>query len=143
MTTLDPRAPRFNQGVVGVGALAAFLFDAPLVLPLLALALGAGALLGPRANPLALAWRHAVVPAFRLGPARAAKDAAPVRFAMGVGFVILVAASAFLLAGLTALGWSLALVVAALALLAAVTDICVGCEAYVLLKRWAPRPTRS
>lgn len=143
MTTIDPRAPRFNQGVVGVGTLAAFLFDAPLVLPFLALALAAGALLGPRANPLAIAWRRVVVPALRLSPARAEKDAAPVRFAMGVGFVFLLAASAFLLVGIAVVGWALALLVAALALLAAVTDVCVGCEAYVLLKRWAPRPTRS
>lgn len=144
MTSIDPRAPRFSQGVVGAGALVAFLADAPLVLPFLALAIGAGAFLGPQANPLALAWRTVVVPLFRLGPPHARKDAAPVRFAMAVGFVFLAAASVLLLAGIApAIGWTLALVVAALALLAAAADLCVGCEIYVLIARWLPRPTRS
>ena len=144
MAPIDPRAPRFNQGVVGAGALVAFLADAPLVLPVLALALAAGAFLGPQANPLALLWRKAIVPALRLGPPRETKDGAPVRFAMAVGLVFLAVASALLLAGIApVVGWALALVVAALALLAAATDICVGCEIYVLLQRWIARPTRS
>lgn len=144
MTTIDPRAPRFSQGVVGAGALLAFLLDAPLLLPFLALALAAGALLGPRANPLALLWGRVVAPALRAGPPRVAKDAAPVRFASAIGLAFLAVASVLLLAGLAApVGWALVLVVAALALLAAVTNVCVGCEIYVLLKRWMPRPTRS
>lgn len=144
MSQVDPRAPRFNQGVVGAGALLSFLLDTPLVLPALALALAAGALLGPNANPLALLWRRVVVPGLRLGPPKAAKDAAPVRFAQSVGSALLVAASALVLSGLApSWGWALALVVAALALLAAITDVCVGCGIYVLVKRWAPRPSRS
>lgn len=144
MAEIDPRAPRFNQGVVGAGALVAFLFSAPLVLPFLALALGAGAFLGPQANPLAILWRRVVVPALKLGPPIVKKDAAPVRFAMAVGFVFLAAASVLLLADISGIiGWALTLIVAALALLAAITDICVGCEIYVLLKRWTARPQRS
>lgn len=145
MPPIDPRAPRFNQGVVGAFALAAFLLDAPLLLPVLALLLGAGAFLGPQWNPLSLLWRHAIVPLLRLGPPAKTKDAAPVRFAQAVGFAFLAAASALLLAapaGAAALaGWGLALAVAALALLAAITDICVGCEMYVLLRKWTARPT--
>lgn len=37
----------------------------------------------------------------------------------------------------------LALAVAALALLAAATDVCVGCEAYVLLKKWTASPVQA
>lgn len=149
MASIDPRAPRFSQGVVGVLALGAFLLDAPLLLPLLALLLAAGAFLGPQHNPLSLLWRHAVVPGLGLGPPRATKDAAPVRFAQGVGFAFLAASSALLLglggASAAALaGWGLALAVAALALLAAATDVCVGCEAYVLLRKLlAGRPARA
>lgn len=144
MPPLDARAPRFNQGVVGAGALVAFVFDAPLVLPLLAATLAAGAFLGPRANPLAWLWRRGIVPLLRLGPPRVTKDDAPVRFAMAVGFVFLAAASVLLLVTSAAwLGWGLALVVAALALLAAVTELCIGCEAYVVLKRWTARPARA
>lgn len=145
MPVIDPRAPRFNQGVVGVLALAAFVLDLPLLLPLLALLLAAGAFLGPHANPLSLLWRHAVVPALRLGPPARAKDAAPVRFAQGVGFAFLLAASVLLLAfpALALAGWGLALAVAALALLAAATDLCVGCEIYVLLRKWTARPAQA
>lgn len=144
MPAIDPRAPRFIQGVVGAGALIAFLLDAPLVLPLLALALAAGAFLGPQANPLAQLWRRVLVPALQLGAPRALKDGASVRFAQAVGLAFLVAASVLLLAPLGAaaalVGWGLTLVVAALALLAAATDLCVGCEMYVLLRKWTARP---
>ena len=142
---IDPRAPRFNQGVVGAGALLAFVLDLPLLLPLLALLLAAGAFLGPQANPLSILWRRVLVPGLRLGPPAKTKDAAPVRFAQAVGFVFLAAASALLLAApaLALAGWALALVVAALALLAAATDLCVGCEAYVLLRRWTARPAKA
>lgn len=138
MARIDPRAPRFNQGVVGTLALASFILEAPLVLPVLALLLGAGAFLGPSLNPLSLLWRHAIVPFLRLGPPIARKDAAPVRFAQAVGFVFLATASVLLLAfsGASLVGWTLVLVVAALALLAAATDVCVGCWMYVVLRNW-------
>jgi hypothetical protein len=144
MSRIDPRAPRFNQGVVGVLALVAFVAQAPLLLPVLALLLGAGAFLGPQANPLSLLWRHALVPALKLGAPERLKDAAPVRFAQAVGFVFLATASVALLAfGLSLLGWGLTLIVAALALLAAITDVCVGCEIYVLLVKWTARSARA
>lgn len=138
---LDPRAPRFNQGVIGLASLAAFILDAPLVLPFLALLLAAGAFFGPQASPLALAWRHIVVPTLRLGQRTDCKDAAPVRFALAIGFTFLATASLLLLAAphLTLLGWSLTLAVASLALLAATTNVCVGCEMYVLLRKWTAR----
>lgn len=141
--TLDPRAPRFNQGVVGAAALVAFAIDAPLVVPALAALLAAGAFLGPDLNPLSLLWRHVVVPVVGLGPPARVKPAAPVRFAQGVGLAFLVTASILILGGVSAVaGWALTLVVAGLALLAALTDICVGCEAYVLLRTWTARPRR-
>lgn len=39
------------------------------------------------------------------------------------------------LAGASALGWALALIVVALAALAATTGICVGCEIYLVIAR--------
>lgn len=144
MSRIDPRAPRFNQGVVGVLSLVAFVLKAPLLLPALALLLAAGAFLGPQANPLALLWRHVLVPGLKLGPPERLKDAAPVRFAQGVGFAFLAAASVALLGfGVALVGWVLALIVAALALLAAVTEICVGCEVYSLLARWTGRSAQA
>lgn len=143
MSLVDPRASRLQQGIVGVLALAAFVLDAPLVLPALA-ALLAVALLAPAHSPTALLWRRVLVPALRLAPAKP-KDAAPARFAQAVGLLFLAGASAVLLAApaLALVGWALALLVAALALLAASTGLCVGCRAYVLLVRLRARPARG
>jgi hypothetical protein len=118
---------------VGALALLAFVLQAWLVLPFLALALAAGAFLGPQANPMAILWRKGIVPLLKLGPPARLKDAAPVRFAQAVGFVFLAGATVVFVVGAPILGWVLALIVAALALLAAVTDVCVGCEIYALL----------
>lgn len=137
MTGIDPRMPRLNQGLVGAAALVAFLADAPLIVPFLALPLLAGALLGPQRNPVALLWRRVIVPGLRLSAPARTKDAAPVRFAQAVGAGFLLAASLAFLAAVPLVGWGLTLLVATLALLAAVTDICVGCEAYVLLRKWS------
>ena len=54
------------------------------------------------------------------------------RFANMVGAGVLGAASIFHAAGLTTVGWALGLLVAALALLAAFTGLCAGCEMYKL-----------
>ena len=52
-----------------------------------------------------------------------------------VGLVVLGAASGAHLVGLDVLGWSLGLLVAVLALLAATTGFCAGCELYRLIAR--------
>ena len=58
------------------------------------------------------------------------EDSRPPRFANIVGAVFLGAATLAYLSGATVIGQALGLVVAALALLAAVTGLCVGCEIY-------------
>jgi hypothetical protein len=63
------------------------------------------------------------------------EDARPPRFANMVGLVFLGAATTAFLAGAATLGWALTLVVAALALFAATSGICVGCEMYLLIAR--------
>jgi hypothetical protein len=52
--------------------------------------------------------------------------------------VFLAAASVSLLAETPGMAWGLSLVVAALAAIAAVTGLCVGCEVYVWFKRHSP-----
>ena len=68
-------------------------------------------------------------PRFGEGPL---EDARPPRFANLVGVVFLTAASIAFAAGSDTLGTALGAVVAALALLAAATGLCAGCEAYKL-----------
>ena len=52
---------------------------------------------------------------------------------LGVGF--LGAATVAFALGAATVGWALTLLVAALALLAATTGLCLGCEAYLWLAR--------
>ena len=140
---IDPRSPRFGAAITSV-ILAAAIVLYP-VSPVIALALlliqtaafAAGSLIGLQAQPWGILYRKLVRP--RLLPPAELEDAAPPRFAQGVGL-------AFAIAGL--LGWLLAapaLFYVAVgfalvaALLNAVFDFCLGCEVYLLGKRLRQR----
>lgn len=132
LAVIDSRAPRFNQSVVALLALTAFATGFWPLLALLALQLAASVALGRRWC-LPCAFYFAVVqPRLGEGPL---EDARPPRFANLLGAVFLSAASLAHLAGLHRVGWALGLLVAALAALATVTGLCIGCEAYRLLAR--------
>jgi hypothetical protein len=127
---IDARAPRFNQAIIGGAALAAFLLGWWPLLSLAALQLALTLAFGPRLCLACLIYFKLVRP--RMGPGPV-KDARPVRFANLLGLVFLTAASIAHLGGFPCLGWTLGLLVAALALLAAASGLCVGCEIYRLL----------
>lgn len=130
---IDPRGPRTNQAVLAVALLAGFLADARAIVPVFAAVLFLGAAFGPRYGPVLRFYAEVIKP--RLAPPTELEDPRPPRFAAAVGVIFLVASSLAFAAGAPGLGWALALVVAALAGLAAVTGICVGCEVYLLLAR--------
>jgi hypothetical protein len=96
--------------------------------------------LDPRMGPYAYAYRALVLP--RIGPPAEREPAAPVRFAQIVGFTFLAVATLGYLTGLTALG----VVFTAFGLLAAFLNaafgLCLGCEAYLLIKRLELRGVR-
>ena len=129
---IDSRGPRTNQAVVGIGALLAFLLHQEWIVLLLALQLIAGLTLGRRYCLPYRLWFDILQQ--RLGEGRI-EDARLPRFANIIGAVFLGASTILLYAGQSTIGWALALIVAALALLAATTGLCVGCELYVLLAR--------
>ena len=130
---IDPRGPRFNQALVATLLLVGYLADVPAVVPLVGVTLLLGAAFGPRYGPFLRLYAAVVRP--RLGPPAELEDPRPPRFAAAVGVLFLAAGTAAFAAGASGLGWALALVVAALAGLAAVTGICLGCEVYLLLTR--------
>lgn len=130
---IDPRAPRFNQAVLTVALLGAFLLDAKVVVPVFAVVLLLGAAFGPRYGPFLRLYAEVIRP--RLAPPTDLEDPRPPRFAAAVGVAFLTAATLAFAGGASGLGWALALVVAALAGLAAVTGICVGCEVYLFVAR--------
>jgi len=124
LRVIDARAPRFNQAVIGLLSLAGVLTGWWPLFALPALQLVLSLAFGRRWCLACLLYFEVVQPRLGEGPL---EDSRPVRFANQVGATFLSAAT---LAG--ALGWStLALVlgglVAALALLAATTGLCVGC----------------
>ena len=129
LDVIDSRAPRFNQVVIGLLALVAVVAGWPWLLGLLALQLVVGLTFGRRYCLPCLAYFELVQPLLGEGPL---EDARPPRFANTVGASFLAAAFSSYLAGLTALGAGLGILVAVLALLAAATGFCAGCEAYKL-----------
>lgn len=136
---VDPRQPRLGQAITGLVLIVGFVLDLRVVLPALAIVLGAASLLGPPFNLYAYLFR-ALRGVGVLGPPRELEESAPPRFANGVGFAVLSAAT---VAAYTQdsgwVAWGLGLLVAALALLAAVTGLCVGCELYVVGRRLLTR----
>ena len=129
LDVIDSRGPRFNQAVIGSLALLAFLTGWWPLLAILAAQLALGLTLGRRWCLPCLAYFELVQPLFGAGPI---EDARPPRFANTVGVVVLGAASVAHAVGLSVLGWTLGLLVAGLALLAAATGFCAGCEIYRL-----------
>ena len=130
---IDARGPRFNQGVLALAILSAFVFQARWVYPAWAVVLLLSAVGGSNVGPFLRLYRDAIRP--RLGPPREIEDPRPPRFAAAVGFVFLALATLAWFGDVPGLADGLALIVAALAALAAVTGLCVGCEAYVWMKR--------
>jgi len=129
---IDARAPRFNQATIGVLSVVALLTGWWWLLTLLALQLVVGLRFGRRFCLACVAYFRFVQPRFGEG---LVEDARPPRFANLVGAVVLSAATLAYLAGFPLVGAVLGGVVATLALLAAATGLCIGCELYRLLAR--------
>lgn len=137
LDVIDSRAPRFNQATIGLLAALAVAAGWWWLLGLLGLQLLVGLTLGRRFCLPCLAYFELVQPRLGEGPL---EDARPPRFANLVGAVFLTAATVAYAARLTTLGAVLGGIVAALALLAAATGFCTGCEAFKLGSLLLGRP---
>lgn len=124
---IDAYAPRANQTVIGLVSLLAFATGWWPLLWLLAAQLAIGLTFGRRYCIACVVYFELVQPRIGEGPI---EDSRPPRFANVVGAVFLGAATLAYGLGATAAGATLALMVAVLALLAATTGLCVGCEIY-------------
>ena len=129
LDVIDSRAPRFNQATIGLLSVLAVATGWWWLLGILGLQLVVGLTLGRRFCLPCLAYFELVQP--RVGEGTL-EDARPPRFANLVGAVFLTSATIAYAAGLSGLGAVLGGLVAALALLAAATGFCTGCEAYKL-----------
>jgi Domain of unknown function (DUF4395) len=126
---IDSRAPRTNQAVIGVLAVVAVATGWWWLLALLAAQLAVGLLAGRRYCLPCLLYFEVIQPRFGEG---SLEDSRPPRAANVVGLVVLSAAALAYALGAATVGIALGLLVAALALLAATTGFCTGCEAYKL-----------
>jgi hypothetical protein len=123
LVVVDSNLPRFSQGLQAVLLALAFVLDTRWIVPVLAAALIAAAVGGPRWNVFAYLYGALPIPA---GPP---EPAAPPRFAQTLGAIFLTVGSVALFTATPesgpwwTLGWGPALMVAVLAGLAASTSL--------------------
>ncbi|MBS1886782.1 MAG: DUF4395 family protein [Actinobacteria bacterium] len=129
---IDARAPRFNQAVVGVVALGGVVLGWPVLWALMAAQLALGLTLGRRWCLSCVVYFGLIQP--RLGEGEL-EDSRPPRLANMMGTAFLGAAALAWWLGAPTVGTVLGALVAALALLAAATNFCTGCEIYKLSAR--------
>jgi Domain of unknown function (DUF4395) len=137
LDVIDSRAPRFNQATIGLLSVVALATGWWWLLAVLAAQLAVGLTLGRRFCLPCLVYFEVVQRRFGEGPL---EDARPPRFANLVGTIFLAGATVFYASGLATVGAVLGGLVAGLALLAAATGFCTGCEAYKLGSMLLGRP---
>ena len=129
LDVIDTRAPRFNQATVGLVSVLALATGWWWLLAILAAQLAIGLVFGRQYCLPCLFYFEVVRRIFGEGPL---EDARPPKFANIVGAVFLTAATVAYWIGAETVGFVLGAIVAALALLAAATGFCAGCEAFKL-----------
>lgn len=129
---IDARGPRTLQSTVAIVTALAWILNAPWLVGLMAAQLIIGLTLGRRWCVPCVFWFKVLQP--RVGEGRIEDSRAP-RFANILGAIFLTVSTILLAAGLTTAGWAVCLMVTALASLAALSGICVGCEMYAAWAR--------
>ena len=140
---IDSRGPRFAASLTTV-VLAVALVTAPSTLTVVLLAVqlavfAIGAVAGIQHTPYSWLFKTLVRP--RLGKPAEIEDAAPPRFAQGVGLVFAAVGLVGYLAGVDLLGAIATGFALAAAFLNGAFGFCLGCEVYLLLRRIAPART--
>lgn len=128
VATVDPRAPRFGQGITASLLLVGVALSDPRPVYLVAVLLGIPVVGRWRVDPYRTAWTTVGVRA--LGRSETREPAAPHRFAKLIGAGGTGLAALLLLLGVSTAGFAVAAAVAGLAGLAATTGLCVGCRMY-------------
>jgi hypothetical protein len=132
---IDPRGPRFGALITTVVLVVVLITSSAWLLAAQAVVFGIGAVFGLRYAPYGLIYRWLVRP--KLGPPKELEDEAPPRFAQGVGLAF---------AAIGVIGYAtatvLGIVATAFALIAAFLNaafgLCLGCELYLIIRRFMP-----
>jgi len=138
---VDPRGPRFAAWVT-TAVLAVVLVTGwwPL-LAAQAVVFAVGAFAGLGVAPYSILYRRFVAP--RLGPTDEREATAPLRFAQGVGFGFAVVGVLGYATGVPALGVVATAFALAAAFLNAAFAFCLGCETYLLIRRFTPTKEKA
>jgi hypothetical protein len=130
---IDPRGHRFGAALSAVLLAVAFLLDAPIIVALIAVALGTSAAFGTQYSILGRPW-PVVRRALRLSPPTELESEYPPRFAQALGAIGLAIALILFALGVEPWAWLPVGGVAAIQVVLAATGYCLGCRLYFL--RW-------
>ena len=135
MPRVDTHLAKFSQACVVVLTGVAFIFNLPIIAPIVAV-LMLWAALAPTVSPFKIVYQRILLPLHLLSPRIVEDDPAPHRFAQGVGAAFLIASSLFLfLTQASIVGWTLDLIVFVLAGINFTVGFCAGCFVYYWLGR--------
>jgi hypothetical protein len=131
----DRTAIRVNQSLIIAILVLGFLLNQPLLVAFVAAVMIIGTAF-PQAALFQKIYRDVLKPAKLLQPDVHDEDAAPHRFAQGMGGGVLVLALIAFLAGAWTIGWALTILVVVLAAVNLVFGFCAGCFVYFQLQRF-------
>lgn len=138
---VDPRGPRFAAILTTIVLAVVLVTQWWPLLAIQTVVFAIGAFVGLKPAPYSIVYRTLVAP--RLGPTDEREDAAPLRFAQAVGFVFALVGTIGFAVGIVPLG----IVATAFALFAAFLNaafnFCLGCEMFLLVKRFSPARASS
>ena len=130
---VDPRGPRFAAAVTAGVLIVVLVTGSWVLLAAQAVVFAVATFFGLRFAPYGLLFRVLIRP--RLAPPRELEDAAPPRFAQGVGLTFALVGTAGYVTGTTWLGIGATALALAAAFLNAVFGLCLACELYLPLRR--------
>ncbi|HEV7861750.1 MAG TPA: DUF4395 family protein [Acidimicrobiia bacterium] len=132
MSTSAPPLPRFDQGLLALVLVSGFVFSAPLVIPVVAVVAAVSAV-RPDISPVPRLITLLIETRFGSEAGDSVRGdgyPAPWRASAALLAAILAVGTLVLLVGDRAAAWAFGLPAAALAALASVGGVCVGCQLY-------------
>jgi len=138
---VDPRGPRFAAWVTTIVLAVVLVTGWWPLLAAQAVVFAIGAFAGFGVAPYSILFRALVAPRLKKSDER--EDTAPLRFAQGVGFGFAVLGTLGFATGVTTLGIVATAFALAAAFLNAAFAFCLGCETYLLIRRFTPTKERA
>jgi hypothetical protein len=133
---VDPRGQRFSAILTSIVLIVVLATSSWLLLAAQAIVFAIGVVFGLRSAPYGLIYQALVRP--RLGPPKELEPEAPPRFAQGVGAAFALVGVVGYALGIPALGMTATAFALIAAFLNAAFGLCLGCEAYLLIRRLTP-----